>query len=470
MNSGTAEAQALANALIHQTDAVSKVIESGATLRASVRGQWIRRASTRAGLVDAAINSTRHRLGDAAPERACVDQWLDIVARDFVDDPSDNQLYDVRRILKECRPQAEALARVRLDARAYSNVHKQLEHLCTALNEHLDTWRLPLARLSPLAALPPRTWMGLAREPAWAVVYALGEACAPNDDYRDAIETLIKQAGQWAKPHIASAAKFARIDLADELDPTRIEPLLKSWPWPNAVPPLAIIAALADTDRTSLSCDQWAATLALDLDGELALLSPEGLVELIESTAREFRAEIEKSIVRIAHSRLENWCLERRKQPPFDAGHQREAVCAEAALMRMRTLWAENALLSPDNPGDDNLRIEPMAPDEPAANEESGWVIARSPPSLQYRVRNPRALVWRVPYTSPERAIAGIDDMSELATEIAENASFTISCRRGPHDIHILGSTPRPANGATARRREVAVKEILDRIVAECFP
>lgn len=154
MHPGTAEReaqQALVDALAHHARAVSRTIESGVSSRQHVRSQWPWRACALAARVDDAIDNTRHRLGDASPERACAEQWLQLVCCDVVDDPRDERFGDLRRILEACRAQAEALARVRLDARAYPVVRQRLDALCVALGEELDVWHLPLARLSPLA-------------------------------------------------------------------------------------------------------------------------------------------------------------------------------------------------------------------------------------------------------------------------------------------------------------------------------
>ena len=115
---------------------------------------------------------------------------------------------------------------------------------------------------------------------------------------------------------------------------------------------------------------------------------------------------------------------------------------------------------------------------------EYGVVIAQGLGSLRRRLpeiledadnglsgamRNPRALVWRVPYTSPERAIVGSYGMSNLATEVANHASFTISIR---HHYYLfrMGSTPRRTNRDTVSRRIAAVEEILGRIAADWCP
>lgn len=474
----TAEEQALASALRRHASEIATVITDRPLLHALESAKWHAKADSRNSLVDAAIDSTRHRLGDASPLSACADEWLAHIANDVIENPTEDQLsklHDIvhqrrgrlRSILEACRPQVEALACARLTDRtrpkAYTDVLERLKQLAAALGEDHGEWRVPLVRLPPLGALDSSTWRELERAPAWAVVLALGEPRALDTDYCCDIESLVQSPAHWATPHIAEAARISNISLTHDVDPKHIEPLLASWPWPNAQPPLSIIGACADTRRVALTHDEWAYAVSLAYIDEMEMsLNADDVVATIDQRAPRLRTKFEEEIEDQALRYLAEWLGERRKQPPSDAD-------CKAALDHMRALWAADPLLAPATPDDHNLRIEPMEPEERGAKDESNALYWNLPTSLQYAIRRSRGIAWRVPFTSPERAIAASEDISKLATEVANHASLTSPVRSATHHglFNMMISHRRRADCDAVPRRIAAVEAILDRIAAD---
>ena len=214
----------------------------------------------------------RHRLGSSPsrrrlPGRTCANAWAARVVADDCPERTDPARPSLERIVGTCIPVARALARERLALSTRPTgrpaVLGRLDRLCAALGEDRDAWRLPVARLPVLETLPEAAWRDLARAPAWAVVRALGETAAPDVDYLRALETLVRDLARWVAPRVAAAARTERIRLDRAPDPERIAALLAAWRWPAAEPPLAMVAAYADTGRTEVDDDAWAAALTL---------------------------------------------------------------------------------------------------------------------------------------------------------------------------------------------------------------
>ena len=445
--------EALALSLCRRADAVAELLAASAAERALCRAEWYARAGERAAHLDAVVATTCVRLDDDAPERACVDAWL----REVCDDTGGP---DLRRILEPCATPAEALVRERLDtaAPALRLMRTHLERLCAALDENPAAWRLPLARLPALATLAPTLWPALGRAPAWAVVRALAEPTACTAAYHRDLATLAHRPGVWATPRAGAAARFATIEVAT-LAPARIGALLAQWPWPQADPPLATVAAWASTARTRITRNTWGAALACDPPVEsLPLwLGAEQWARSVECGARRLHARIEEAIERTAHAHLARWLLERAGCTPADALLTAAARHAEGALECLRALWASEPRLAPPRAARHPMRLELAPPVNPRRTV---------PVRVHHRVRGGRALVWRVPYTSPERLIVGNRGVEGLAGELARHLGFALYARDPDTPAVMQPPLPGPPP-PRSRERAAALGDILKRVGAE---
>ena len=270
-----AAAETLAQALRAQDCAAAAALGLGASARARAMAEWFTGASRRARLLDGAIDRTRHCLAHDSPERTCAEAWVRSVIDDVLPERCGGAGPALKRTVEACAPVAHTLVRARLAletlASARPAVLERLDRLCAALGEDRTLWHLPVARLPALDALPEAAWLGLARAPAWAVVRALGETTAPDSVYRRDLETLAQDLGRWAAPRVAAVARTERIRLARAPDPAGVAALLAEWRWPAAEPPLAMVAAYADTGRTGVADDAWAAALSLAPCGDVPL-------------------------------------------------------------------------------------------------------------------------------------------------------------------------------------------------------
>ena len=395
--SATATTEALTQALRARARSAASALARGASARALAMSQWSTRAPRRARLLDTVIGSARHRLADDWPERTCANIWVRRVAADVLPGRSDPARAALERIVGTCIPVARALARARLALHMHPTgraaVLERLDRLCAALGEDRTAWHLPVARLPVLEALPEAGWRGLERAPAWAVVRALGETAAPGpDDLRD-LETLAQDLGRWAAPRVGAAARTERIRLDGAPDPGRVAALLARWRWPAAEPPLAMVAAYADTGRTDLTDDAWAAALTLAPCGDVPLwITAEQHALAVEHQAAALRARIDAGIENEALGLLARWLLELDGDPPGGPGLADANDRAYRALEQMRTLWAAEPRLAPRGPDAAALRLGPETPSAHRPAELS---------RLDDAVRPRRLLVWRVPCTDP---------------------------------------------------------------------
>ena len=452
-----AAAETLAQALRAQDCAAAAALGLGASARARAMAEWFTGAPRRARLLDGAIDRTRHCLAHDSPERTCTEAWVRSVIDDVLPERCGGARPALKRTVEACAPVAHTLVGARLALQplpsARPAVLERLDRLCAALGEDRTVWHLPVARLPALDALPEATWLGLARAPAWAVVRALGETTAPDAVYRRDLETLAQDLGRWAAPHVAAVARTERIRLARAPDPAGVAALLAEWRWPAAEPPLAMVAAYADTGRTAVADDAWAAALSLAPCGDVPLwISAERLVWAIERQAAGLRVRIDAGIEREALRLLAHWLVELDADTPCLAEANDRAV---GALEQMRTLWAAEPCLAPRGPDDTALRLAPEAP---------GPVYSVEAARLDGAVRFPRLLVWRVPCTSPERAVVGNCGISGLHLALAEPASFELSTHSLDTPVVL---TPTPVDACPVR---TARSEALERIVERWAP
>ena len=460
--SATATTEALTQALRARARSAASALARGASARALAMSQWSTRAPRRARLLDTVIGSARHRLADDWPERTCANIWVRRVAADVLPGRSDPARAALERIVGTCIPVARALARARLALHMHPTgraaVLERLDRLCAALGEDRTAWHLPVARLPVLEALPEAGWRGLERAPAWAVVRALGETAAPGpDDLRD-LETLAQDLGRWAAPRVGAAARTERIRLDGAPDPGRVAALLARWRWPAAEPPLAMVAAYADTGRTDLTDDAWAAALTLAPCGDVPLwITAEQHALAVEHQAAALRARIDAGIENEALGLLARWLLELDGDPPGGPGLADANDRAYRALEQMRTLWAAEPRLAPRGPDAAALRLGPETPSAHRPAELS---------RLDDAVRPRRLLVWRVPCTDPARAIVGNCGLSGLRLALAKPVSFEL-CTHSLDTPVVLRPTPAHACPKRTVRAE-AVERIVER-VAECW-
>ena len=184
-------------------------------------------------------------------------------------------------------------------------------------------------------------------------------------------------------------------------DPARIEALLQGWPWPEAMPPLPALAACAEVGRETLSRNEWVAGATLNTIREPA--RAEQMVREIEALAPKLHETIEQAI--------EDEAIEQLGQAFSDADHRHPTRGErQAVLRRMRELWAANRHLAPEDPAEHALSIGTTG-----KNEVFRLLLPWVPPSLEGALHALPALTWRVPYTSPERALAGGGDIVEEA-------------------------------------------------------
>ena len=423
----------------------------------------------RAALVDAVLDTTRHRLdADAPPERACAEAWMRRVREDAVrggrGDGADAWGGALWGLLGRCADAAAALARVRLDARLpapeRAEMLERLARLGAALDEAPDAWRFPLVRLRPLAALPAPVWDALQRAPAWVVVRALADTGATGEAYRRGVATLAHRPGAWAVVPVRRAARHVRLDDVADADPERLGTLLAQWPWPAVDPPLAMVSAWVETGRTRLDEDVWAAGVhcAASSDDIFVVLwaSAEAHARAVECLAPRLRAEIDERFTRRAVAHIAHWL-------PGTTWTDAECAAAMArarvVLVRMRALWAREPLLAPRSPSEHALRLVPadalsLFPDDPEDTHE--------------RLRPARVLVWRVPCTSPERAVVANHGLATFDATLGRRTSFDVAV--GEPDAPMARTYPADPPSPARERRERAVSAILARLAAELRP
>ena len=456
--------EALAQALCRHDRDAAAALARGASARAHAMAQWCTRAPRRARLLDTVIGSVRHRLADDCPGHTCANAWAGRVVADVLPRRTDRARPSLERIVGSCIPVARALARTRLALHTLPTgrpaVLGRLDRLCTALGEDRAAWHLPVARLPVLEALSEAAWRALARAPAWAVVCALGETAAPGSYYLRALEVLARDLARWAAPRVASAARTERIRLDRAPDPERIAALLAAWRWPAVEPPLPMVAAYADTARTEITDDAWAAAQTLAPCGDVPLwTTAEQHAAAIERQAGELRIRIDAGVECKALTLCAQWLLELHGDPPGELCLYEAYERAYEVLEQMRALWAAEPCLAPCGPDDTALRLEPETPTAHHPGEAT---------SLDEAVRPPRLLVWRVPSTDPARAIVGNGGLSGLHLALAETTCFELSA----HDVDtpvVLAPTPAYARPVQTARSD-AVERIVERLVEHWYP
>ena len=456
--------ETLANALRGQARAAASALARGACARTRARADWRGAAARRARLLDVAIDAARHCLAHDAPESTCTEVWVRRVIDDVLPARTGPAAPALKRVVETCTPVVRALVRARLAIHTLPTERpemlERLDRLCAALDECRVLWHLPVARLPVLEALPEAAWRGLERAPAWAVVRALGETAACDLVYLRGLETLARSPGRWAAPRVAAAARTERITLECAPDPGRVGALLAQWRWPAVEPPLAMVAAFADTARTEVTHDAWAAALTLAPCGDVPLwISAEQHASAIERQAAELRIRIDAGIEREALRLLAHWLLELDGDPPSEPCLADANDRAYGALEQMRTLWASEPCLAPRGPDDTALRLEPEAP---------GPVFSVEADRLDGALRAPRLLVWRVSSTDPARAIVGNCGVSGLHLALAEPASFEL-CTHSLDTPVVLTPTPAHARPAQTARSE-AVETIVERVAERWGP
>lgn len=467
MTPDDAQTRALVAALRRLAPRAAALLARGVSARAAVRSAWCERADAHAASVDDVLDTTCHRLGGRAPEHDCADAWMRRVHDDVRSehrDAAERWGDALSTLLAACTAEAVALARARLDARtpapARAAVLERLAHLAAALDESAAQWCLPLVRLPPLAALPDAVWDALGRAPAWAVVRALAQTAATDDAYRRAVATLAHRPGAWAAPRVRDAAQRVRRGRVGDTDPERLAALLAQWRWPAVDPPLATVGAWAETARTRLSEDAWAAGVHHAASAADALIerwpSAEAYARAVERLAPRLRASIDDGFERRAVAHVAHWL----SGPVWtDAERAVSLAHARVVLARMRTLWAADPALAPRSPAAHALRLvateaQSLFPDDPEDTRE--------------RLRPARVLAWRVPCTSPERAITANHGLATLDPTLAHRAAFDVAV--GHPDAPMAHTYATDPATPERDRRERAVMALLARLAFEPGP
>ena len=126
---------------------------------------------------------------------------------------------------------------------------------------------------------------------------------------------------------------------------------------------------------------------------------------------------------------------------------------------RMRALWAAHRHRAPNDPHEHPLRVE-MSRAHELMRPALQWV----PPSLEGAVHHLPAVVWHIPDTSPERALAG-------SAGIAADAGVHRACAMygsAPGKVVQLPRVPGwEGNHPAFDDRAGAINAIIERLVAE---
>ena len=465
MSADDVELKALVAALRRIAPRAGRLLARSPSTRALEAAVWYRRAPARAARLDAVLATARHRLGGAAsPERASADAWVrrvgDEVRGASREATGDGWSGAMKALLARCVPEAQALARARLDAHASSAaraaVLARLARLCAALGEDAHAWRLPVVRLAPLAALPRPAWPALERAPAWAVVRALADTAATDDAYRRRVATLARSPGAWAVDPVRRAAQHVRFDAVADAEPERLERLLAQWPapWGAVDPPLAMVSAWAETGRGSVGEDTWAAGLHFGARASDAFVtlwpSAEAHARAVERFAPHLRAALDRRFEARAVAHIAHWLP---GTAWTDAEHAAAMARARVVLRWMRALWAREPFLAPRNRAAHALRLVPT---------DAVSLFPDDPEDTHARLRPARVLVWRVPCTAPERAIVAHHGLSTRDGALARRSAFDVAV--GRPDAPMAHTYPADPPTLARAQRERAVAAILARI------
>ena len=223
------------------------------------------------------------------------------------------------------------------------------------------------------------------------------------------------------------------------------------WRGLERAPAWAVVRALGETAAPGPDYLRDLETLAQDL-GRWA----EQHALAVEHQAAALRARIDAGIENEALGLLARWLLELDGDPPGGPGLADAKNRASRALEQMRTLWAAEPCLAPRG----RAAALRLGPETPSAHRPA----ETSRPDGAVRPR--RLLVWRVPCTSPERAIVGNCGLSGLRLALAKPVSFEL-CTHSLDTPVVLRPTPAHACPKRTVRAE-AVERIVER-VAECW-
>ena len=385
--------------------------------------------------------------------REIADALLAEIRKNVTDGQHDEEARAIGAILRRCQREAEALAGAALEARArpgtLQTLFARLERLRRTLGD--GRWKVAARRISALAQVRDETWDALESVPCWAVARALGAEHACDTEYARGIDTLASSLGAWAAPHARAAAERGRVALGGRPDPSRIEALLRTWPWAVAMPPLPAAAACAEAGRTNLSEDEWAAALTLEsLDGPVGA---EALAHEIEGLGPQLRDTVEETIEREACEQLARLFVERWGNDPSPS--ERRAV-----LQRMRALWARNKHLAPKDPADHALRVVPTGGHE-LITPSLSWL----PRSLEGAVHSPPSLAWRVPYTDAARALAATN--ADLADEASAQRAGSFCTSHARRCVKVGRVPGWEADYEGYRDRARSIETILERLASE---
>ena len=447
------EATAFADAVRDQGRAISHIASVSRSRAALACARLERACRDGAAKVEAICTQRCVEPDGTWARREIADALLAEIREDVTDGQHHEEGRAIGAILRRCQAEAEALAGAALEARArpgtLETVFARLERLRRALCD--GRWKVAARRLRVLARVRDESWRALESAPCWAVARALGAEHACDTEYVRGINTLASSLGAWAAPQARAAAERARVEMRGRPDPRRIEALLRTWPWPVAMPPLPAAAACAEAGRTSLSEDEWAAALTLEsLDGPVGA---EALTHEIEGLGPQLRDIVEETIEREACEQLADLFLERW-------GHDPSPSERRAVLQRMRALWARNKHLAAKNPADHALRVVPTGGHE-LIMPSLPWL----PESLEGAVHSPPSLAWRVPYTDAARALAATN--ADLAYEASAQRAGSLCTSQARRCVKVGRVPGWEADYEGYRDRARSIEAILERLASE---
>ena len=408
-----AEARAFADAVRERAGAIGQ-IGSVRRSRAALARVRLERASEKVSTtIESICAQTKVEPDETWARRQIADVVIAQICAKVTDGDHDEETRAITATVRRCQAEAEALAGAALEAMArpgtLHTVFGALQRLRLALRD--GRWKVAPQRLGALAQVAAKTWRARER-PCRAVARALGRESGSDATYLDGIETLSVSLGRWVAPHADAAAERTRVALTQGPAPAQIETLLRTWPWPTAMPPLPAAAACAEVGRNILCEDEWAA--AVTLESVDAPIKAQALAEEIEALAPRLREIVEDAIEAEACEQLAQLFFDRWGETP-------EARTRGEMLERMRVLWARSRRLAPKDDAEHVLRVVPTG-GQPLVTPTLGWL----PESLRGAIHDPPSLAWRVPYTDAARALAASN--AGLAYEaMAERAGVVSS-------------------------------------------
>ena len=255
---------------------------------------------------------------------------------------------------------------------------KGWQHACEAANKRRGKVTGFLVKsLESASEAPQPMWDKLAKTPLWLHYHVI--VCRELWDIEHtqwAGHMLWTTNRDWPKTTAVANETFCR----------RVHKLLSKWRWRDREPPLRTIRACALQDVELATDAHWGAAIAVNLDDQ-TLATPRDLVDAIRTTERETQHKVNEQIEKHAIQAL----CDRTTALPEEARRQ---------VRELERKWDE---------GTENVEVQE-----------------------KWRLRlNHGTEVWHVPYTTPQRVLAGIAGKTkdgsikqEIREEVKENEAM----------------------------------------------